>query len=62
MGYETCFNRDDKSTIDLILSNKLKSFQNICITETVLSDFHKLIFTFFQNSNYSSEAKNSFLP
>ena len=59
---ETCFTRDHKSTIDLILTNKPKSFQNACITETGLSDFHKLILTFFQNSNYSSEAKNSFLP
>ena len=59
---ETCFTRDHKSTIDLILTNKPKSFQNTCITETGLSDFNKLILTFFQNSNYSSEAKNSFLP
>ena len=47
---ETCFTRDHKSTIDLILTNKPKSFQNACITETGLSDFHKLILTFFQNS------------
>ena len=59
---ETCFTRDYKSTIDLILTNKPKSFQNTFIIETGLSDFHKLILTFFENSNYSSEAKNSFLP
>ena len=59
---KTCFTRDHKSTVDLILTNKPKSFQNTCITETGLSDFNKLTLTFFQNSNYSSEAKNSFLP
>ena len=46
--YETCFTRDHKSTIDLILINKPKSFQNTCITETGSSDFHKLISTFFK--------------
>ena len=45
---ETCFTSDHKCTIDLILTNKPKSFQNICITETGLSDFHKLISTFFK--------------
>ena len=45
---ETCFTRDHKSTIDLILTNKPKSFQNTCITETGLSGFHKLISTFFK--------------
>ena len=33
---------------DLILANKQKSFQNTCITKTGLSDFHKLISTFFK--------------
>ena len=46
--YETCFTRDHKSAIDLILINKPKSFQNTCITETGPSDFHKLISTFFK--------------
>ena len=45
---ETCFIRDHKSTIDLILTNKPKSFQNPYIIETELSDFHKLISTFFK--------------
>ena len=43
---ETCFTRNHKSTIDLILTYKLKSVQNTCITVTGLSDFHKLISTF----------------
>ena len=42
------FYKDHKSTIGLILTNKPKSFQNTCITETGLSDFHKLISTFFK--------------
>ena len=45
---ETCFTRDHKSTIDLILTNKPKSFQNTYITETGLSDLYKLISTFFK--------------
>ena len=45
---ETCSTRDHKSSIDLILTNKPESFQNTCITETGLSDFHKLILTFFK--------------
>ena len=32
----------------MILTNKPKSFQNTCITETGLSDSHKLILTFFK--------------
>ena len=32
----------------MILTNKAKSFQNTSITETGLSDFHKLILTFFK--------------
>ena len=45
---KTCFTRDHKSTVDLILTNKPKSFQNTCITETGLNDFQKLISTFFK--------------
>ena len=37
-----------KSTIDLILTNNPKSFQKTCITETGLSNFYKLILTFFK--------------
>ena len=41
-----CFTRDHKCTIDFILTNKPKSFQNTCIKETGLRGFHKLISTF----------------
>ena len=62
--YETCFTRNHKSIIHLILTNnnKLKSFQNTFITETGLSVFHKLIWTFFKTCQNLSETKNSFLP
>ena len=39
----TCFkNPNHPSYIDLILTNKYRSFQNSTIIETGLSDFHKL--------------------
>ena len=42
----TCFkNYDNPSCIDLILTNKQKSFQNTTILETGLSDFHKMTCT-----------------
>ena len=45
---KTCFTRNHKSAIDLILTNKPKSFRNTFITEAGLNDFHKLISTFFK--------------
>ena len=39
----TCFTKTHKSTIDLILTNTGNCFQKTKITETDLSDFHKLI-------------------
>ena len=39
----TCFkNRENPSCIDLILTNKLRSFQTKCVIETGLSDFHRM--------------------
>ena len=39
----TCFkNPENPSCIDLILTNSLYSFQNSCVIETGLSDFHKM--------------------
>ena len=41
-----CFkNIDNPSCIDLILTNKPSYFQNNCVIETGLSDFHKLTIT-----------------
>ena len=40
----TCYKNPDNSTcIDLILTNCPGSFQNSCVIETGLSDFHKMI-------------------
>ena len=45
---ETCFSKNHKSTIDLFTANKPNIFQHMNITETGLSDFHKMIGTFFK--------------
>ena len=40
----TCYRNPDKLTcIDQILTNYPRFFQNSCVIETVLSDFHKMI-------------------
>ena len=42
----TCFkNPINSSSIDLILTNKIRSFQNTTILETGLSDDHKMVIT-----------------
>ena len=42
----TCFkNPDNPTCIDLILTNKHRSFQITCVIETGLSDFHRLTIT-----------------
>ena len=46
---ETCFMNNHKSTIDLILTNKPRSFQITNATETGVSDCHKLITTFMKS-------------
>ena len=39
----TCFkNPENPSYIDLILTNKSRSFKSTCVTETGLSDFHRM--------------------
>ena len=39
----TCFkNPENPSCIDLILTNKPRSFQSTCVIETGLSDFHRM--------------------
>ena len=45
---ETCFTKGNESLIDLILTNKPLSFQRTQVTETGLSDYHKLVTTFFK--------------
>ena len=70
---ETCFSKNHKSTIDLFTANKPNIFQHMNITETGLSDFHKMIGTFFKATitwlkprkiyyrNYKNFDKSSFL-
>ena len=42
----TCYKNPERpSYIDLILTNKPKYFQNSCVIETSLSDFHKMTVT-----------------
>ena len=38
------------SYVDLILTNKSRSFQNLCTFETGLSDFHKMTLTVLKSS------------
>ena len=45
---ETCLMNNHKLTIDLILANKPQSFQKTNVTETGVSDCHKLITTFMK--------------
>ena len=45
---ETCFIKNSKSIIDLILTNKPLHFQKTHVVETGLSDYHKMISTFFK--------------
>ena len=42
----TCFKNPERPTsVDVILPNSYRSFQNSCAMETGLSDFHKMIVT-----------------
>ena len=45
---KTCLMKNHKSTVDLFLTNKPKSFFKTHATEAGLSDYHKLISTFFK--------------
>ena len=45
----TCFTENDKSTMDLLLTNKPMSFQVTNTTGTGLSDCHKLISSFMKS-------------
>ena len=45
----TCFTKTHKSTIDLILTNKESCFQKTKVTDTGLSDFHRLISRFLRS-------------
>ena len=54
----TCYKNSDKPTcIDLILTNCHGSFQNSCVIETCLSDFHKMIVTVMKTSYWKIEPR-----
>ena len=54
----TCYKNPEKpSCIDLILTNCPRSFQNSCIIETGLSDFHKLVVTVMKTTYKKSQPK-----
>ena len=47
----TCYkNQTNPSCVDLIITNKSRSFQNNCIFETGVSDFHKMTLTVLKSS------------
>ena len=46
--FNTCFKISTGICIDLILTNKPKSFQNTGVIETDVSDHHLLIFSFLK--------------
>ena len=46
VGEKTCFKSpNNRSCIDLIITNRPESFQNCMVIETALSDFHKMSIT-----------------
>ena len=54
---DTCFMKNNESTIDLILTNKPLHFQKTHVAETGLSDYHKMISTFFKASSSKLRTK-----
>ena len=55
---ETCFMNNHKSTIDLILALKPRFFQITNVTETGVSDCHKLITTFMKSYIFRLKPKD----
>ena len=56
----TCYkNPGNPSSIDLILTNKLRSFQNTCVIETGLSNFHNLTVTVLKTT-FTKQALSHF--
>ena len=53
---ETCFTKNHKSLIDFILTNTTMPFQRTHVSETGLSDYHKLITTFLKANFFLSKA------
>ena len=45
---DTCFTKTHTSLVDLILTSKPSFFKKALVSETGLSDYHKMITTFFK--------------
>ena len=43
-------NTENPSSIDLILTNNPRSFQNSCVIETGLLDFHRMVVTVMETT------------
>ena len=55
---KTCYNNPkNPSSIDLILTNNLRSFQISCVIEKSLSDFYRMEVTIIKNTFESLKAK-----
>ena len=48
MHSETCFMKNSKSTTDLLLTNKPLNIKETLTVETGVSDYSKMITTFFK--------------
>ena len=46
----SCKNPENRSSIDLIPTNNPRSFQNSCVSEIGLSDFHRMVVTAMKTS------------
>ena len=56
---DTCYANNHKSTIDLFLTNKPRFFQFTSVTETGLSDYHRLTnYNFHEVSLFEIKTKN----
>ena len=55
---KTCTQSEQGSSLDVILTNRPRSFQKSCLIETGISDHHKLIMTFFRCHFQKFPAKN----
>ena len=57
----TCYKTPEKpSCIDLLLTNRPKSFQNSSVVETGLSDFHKMAVTVMKTTFEKLKPKVSY--
>ena len=58
---DPCYTNNHKSTIDLFLTNKLRSLQFTSVTETGLCDYLGLIITFMKSNFWRLKPKNKFI-